>query len=362
MKIVMLDTICQTAIGGYLKQSLEALAHEVHLVDMLHLTKSPPVKLQRTLAQIKRQKNINPKNFVVPSGLDKPLLKILRSIQPQYVIVLGSLLPLLNPVFISQIRKQFSIPVVLWDTVGLSYMIDPVRFHYFLTAELARYDHVFTYSKNMSLHYINLGLESVSWLPYAAKAQSFIPQVSVRAHDVCCLALPDVRSRFLLEWLHDYDLQIYGHQWEQHAASLSPKLQQKLTYTTLLHDEQLPLFKANHIILNISNVAAASIASGVELQVFNALAMGGFVLTNHCQELSELFEVGVHLDSFQTSEEMKSKVNFYLKNPVLRKQVATEGQDYILQQHTWMHRAKTLMTYAQINRKVTDENTAGYTR
>ena len=88
---------------------------------------------------------------------------------------------------------------------------------------------------------------------------------------------------------------------------------------------------------------AASLDSGVNLLVFDTLAAGGFLLTSHCQELTDLFHVGEHLDSFQTPEELRTKVDFYLKNPQIRDQIAVAGHQAALANHTWQHRAGTLL-------------------
>ena len=51
------------------------------------------------------------------------------------------------------------------------------------------------------------------------------------------------------------------------------------------------------------------------------MACRGFVLTNYQPELEEYFEIGTHLETFTSIEEMNDKISYYLKNDSKRETI-----------------------------------------
>ena len=80
----------------------------------------------------------------------------------------------------------------------------------------------------------------------------------------------------------------------------------------------------------------------MNLRIFETLASGAFLLTDHCEEIAELFEVGVEIETFNNASELKLKVEYYLVNPEAREAIAKRGYEKLMKSHAWKMRVKFL--------------------
>lgn len=70
-------------------------------------------------------------------------------------------------------------------------------------------------------------------------------------------------------------------------------------------------------------------------RIYKAMGCGAFYLLHPVGNLESMFKNKVHLDSYDdTYESLKEKIDYYLKNPVEREQIAKVGQKEILEKHT----------------------------
>jgi hypothetical protein len=108
-----------------------------------------------------------------------------------------------------------------------------------------------------------------------------------------------------------------------------------------LHDHDLPrIYSASTINLDVGRLYQSDI---VTMRVFDVLACGGFVLTEHSEALAELFEVGVELESYRTLEELREKVEWFLKRPAEVQSVARRGRAAVLERHRISQRVATML-------------------
>lgn len=103
------------------------------------------------------------------------------------------------------------------------------------------------------------------------------------------------------------------------------------------------LLFASKIVLNITRSHFYGAETGVNLRIFEALSAGAFLLTDYCEELTELFVVGEEIEVFRSSAELIEKVEYYLANPEKRMQIAQRGHQKYLQLHTWDAKARYLV-------------------
>ncbi len=64
-------------------------------------------------------------------------------------------------------------------------------------------------------------------------------------------------------------------------------------------------------------------------RIYKLMAAGGFVLTMPWAGMSEDFGIGIHLDIFSNSEQLKHKIDFYLKDSWLRERIANQGYEKV---------------------------------
>jgi glycosyltransferase involved in cell wall biosynthesis len=94
--------------------------------------------------------------------------------------------------------------------------------------------------------------------------------------------------------------------------------------------ETANIYADSQITLNIS------LNGDLNLRVFEALAAGGFLLTDELGEdsgLSRLFEAGRHLDTWRTPGELVEKIRHYLAHPDEARQIRRQGQAELLRAH-----------------------------
>lgn len=75
-------------------------------------------------------------------------------------------------------------------------------------------------------------------------------------------------------------------------------------------------------------------------RIFDALAVGAFVISDDIPEIQSLFEGNVV--TYSTREDLKEKIDYYLKHPEERQQKAKRGQEIVLKAHTFAHRIKNM--------------------
>jgi len=74
-------------------------------------------------------------------------------------------------------------------------------------------------------------------------------------------------------------------------------------------------------------------------RIFDGLACGAFIITDDVKYIGELKEF---VQSYNKAEDLKALVDHYLSYPDKRKQISSKGREYILNNHTFEHRAKQL--------------------
>jgi spore maturation protein CgeB len=83
--------------------------------------------------------------------------------------------------------------------------------------------------------------------------------------------------------------------------------------------------------------------TGMNIRHFETPAVGGFMLTYETAELSTCFTVGEECDVFRCEADLLDKIQFYLENPVRRREIAKAGQERTLREHLYSHRIGKLV-------------------
>jgi len=78
----------------------------------------------------------------------------------------------------------------------------------------------------------------------------------------------------------------------------------------------------------------------LNLRIFEVLAAGGFLLTDHYEEIAELFEIGKEVETYSSARELREKVEYYLNHEEERIQIAAAGKKKFYELYTWEQRAK----------------------
>ena len=95
---------------------------------------------------------------------------------------------------------------------------------------------------------------------------------------------------------------------------------------------EMPLvFQCSKINLN---PAFCMIESGASLRALDIMGAGGFLLTRHQQELSEMYRDGEELVIYKDYQDAMDKVTFYMEHEDLRQKIARKGREKTLEEHS----------------------------
>jgi len=110
------------------------------------------------------------------------------------------------------------------------------------------------------------------------------------------------------------------------------------------------------VVLNFSNVwsdgrSGSRLIPHVRLRDFEAPMCRTCYLTGHTEEITEFFEVGKEIETYETRDELVDKTQYYLKHPADAERLRSAGHARALSEHTWKHRFQELFVKTNLQRK-----------
>lgn len=130
-----------------------------------------------------------------------------------------------------------------------------------------------------------------------------------------------------------YDLHLYTREKE----IVPPNIKR---FPEINNLEAYKIFYSSKINLNMT---LRSIESGVPLRIFDIMSVGGFVLSNWQEEMTELFEEDKEIVLFKTPEEMIEKIDYYLAHEKERIRIGINGYLKIKNCYTYEHQLQKLL-------------------
>lgn len=175
-------------------------------------------------------------------------------------------------------------------------------------------------------------------VPFATDPEFFFPQPSESYNHPVCFVGNDIRGlvinlRYFVPAL-SFGLVIYGNIW-------SPPLAQACRGKLPMPD--LPKVYSSVAINLNAHISEHVKWDTINLRVYNALACGGFVLSDELASLSAIF--GDDVVCTQGDEDEWAKLVRYLADPQERQKRSREGRKIVLSNHTYAQRVDTVLRY-----------------
>ncbi len=104
--------------------------------------------------------------------------------------------------------------------------------------------------------------------------------------------------------------------------------------------DQMPYVFANSRI-NL-NITLRSIYSGIPLRAFDIMGCGGFLMTNYQEDFLRHFTPGEEFVYYESTDDLLSKIDYYLSHESERRDIALAGHEAIRKQHTFAIRMKEI--------------------
>ncbi len=96
------------------------------------------------------------------------------------------------------------------------------------------------------------------------------------------------------------------------------------------------------------NFTSPNIRNGIPLRVFDIMAAHGVAVTDYRSVTAQTFINGEEIIIYDGLEDLTDKVEFYTKNPQLRKKICEAGYKKIIEQHTYDNRIQEMIKVIQI--------------
>lgn len=257
------------------------------------------------------------------------------------VLVVGFIYKYLSPEFVANLKVKYDFKLFMYDTDSCNLYAKRREFIFFIENELVIYDHIFSFSKVTTRFFSDTKHLPASFLPFGAGKIS-MPQIETPQNDVLFVGSCDLRRIFLLEQVKD-KVTVYGDRWKRNYPLISDALKANVKDVSIWGETLYQHLANAKIVLNITRTQFYGAETGVNLRIFEALAAGCFLLTDYCDEVAELFQIGEELEVFRSSKELIEKVDYYLQHPEKRHAIAQKGHETFLSKHTWESRAKLLV-------------------
>ncbi|MDO8826450.1 glycosyltransferase [Methylophaga sp.] len=340
-KLLVLDGIGGIDLGRNLTASIQDHGIATEYFDMAKLPKITLQKPRSAIAKMLNKKKDKDGFYCLPKCDFAHLEQQLNQLKPNKILVIGFLYKFFEPQRLKQLADKLDIELFLYDTDSCNLYSSRREFIFFIENELTVYNAIFSFSRVVTDFFKRKKLNAF-FCPFGDTTKTNQPSEDAEI-DVIFVGSADLRRIFLLENIAD-KVTIYGNRWQRQWPLMSEALQQKVIDKPIWGEQLQAKLIASKIVLNITRIPFYGAETGINHRIFEAMSLGCFVLTDHCDEIAELFEVGEEIETFKGIDELKHKVDYYLKHDEKRQRIAQRGHQRFLKDYSWQTRSADLLT------------------
>ena len=334
-RILILDGIGGVPLGRDICETLGELGVAATHFDCLQAPRRAFYGAHSAYAKLRNRGADGDGFYFLPKLVERDLRKLIAREQPSHILVVGFIYKFFEPQLLRRLADEFKAGLFLYDTDTCNLYERRREFIFFVENELSIYDRILSCSEVTTRFFANTcGLNAV-FMPFGAKPID-APR-DEQPIDVLFVGSCDLRRIFLLEGIQEH-VTIRGNRWQRNLPLISGSLRNRIVDKPVWGDELHRLLGQSKIVLNITRTDFYGAETGINLRIFEALAAGCFLLTDHCDELGELFRIGEEIETYRSSAELAEKVSYYLANPAAREAVAAAGHAAFRMRHTWSAR------------------------
>ncbi|WP_036727132.1 glycosyltransferase family protein [Paenibacillus sp. FSL R7-277] len=245
--------------------------------------------------------------------------------------------------------RQLGIPAAIW-------FVDDPYFTEDTSVICRHYDYVFTHELGCVEFYRSLGTASVHYLPLCVNPQMFYPRHTGPQYHYDVVFIGNAfRNRTelfdeLVPFLQGKKVLIAGGFWERlaHFEELSPYIREGF----IPPEETANYYSGAKLVINIhrpweggmDNRNTFQLPSlSINPRTYEISACGTMQLTDIRQDLDIHYKPGRDLETFASADELKRKIDYYLKHDKERRQYALRGLQTTLRRHTFTSRLPHLL-------------------
>ena len=288
-KILVLDGIGGVPLARDLCAAFATLGVATAYLDCLVQKRRPLHGIRSAYAKALNRQSDRDGFSLLPKLVEKELEALLERESPSHILVVGFAYKFYDPASLRRLADKAGASLLLYDTDSCNLYSRRREFIYFVENELPVYDLIFSFSKVTTRLFRESRKLNAVFLPFGATPLN-VPAPDEKTLDVLFVGTCDLRRIFMAEGIRDR-VTIYGNRWQRNFSLISEVLRSRITDRTVWGDELYRLLGESKIVLNITRSDFFGAETGINLRIFEALAAGCFLLTDHCDELAELFAV-----------------------------------------------------------------------
>lgn len=165
------------------------------------------------------------------------------------------------------------------------------------------------------------GIRYVFWLPLACCPELYPEQKLSRDIDVSYVGSlspdeGDKRRQLLMKVAETFPNSYIGKKWPLEMGEV---------------------YSRSKIVVN------SAINYDLNMRVFEGMAGGALLITDPADSINELFEEGKDLAIYRNENELIEMIQYYLEHEKEREAIAKQGQQKVLQNHTYYHRCQHIV-------------------
>ena len=270
--------------------------------------------------------------------INKTFNKLVAKTNPNVAVITGGYRIMAKTV---QCLKDNGIQTALW-TIDVPKNFEPIL-------KIAPYyDFVFCGGSEAQELFNANGINNSIWLPFACDP-SYHHAVDLTEEERAAYMkdIAFVGSFYPCRWrilkqITDFDMGIWGPGWQM--AGTTSCCNTVINNGMLGYSEWIRIFSAAKVVIVIHYQDGNTPCYQASPKIYEALACKSFVLVDRQQDVFRLFEDGTHLVGFDGIEDLREKINFYLRHPGEREKIARQGYREVMEKHTYKHRIKKMLS------------------
>lgn len=354
MKILLVAPTGQEVLGiitGYCKTALLNAGHEVKIFDFRESQYLKGDILSYLKPKIKRLFNLSPRkiSFINRIEIDKMNISLFNTAlayKPDLALILTG-----EAITTETLRKMKEEGIVIANWF-MDSIYSPHR-KSFVEEISPYYDFFFIIDSIDVLKYVKIGAKYVYWLPLAVdpslhktlyltdnEKQKYSSNVTFVG------TIIPVRED-ILESVANFGLNIWAPSASAHGSWTDRKRVLSRCYRggPIFGEEVVKIYNASKIVISIDSLYGNQIFS-VTPRVFEVAGCGSFHICNYNEQLDKLhFEIGKDIVCFDTKEDLRKLVKYYLENEDERAAIAKNGQKKAYKYHTYARRIKEMFSF-----------------
>ncbi len=155
--------------------------------------------------------------------------------------------------------------------------------------------------------------------------------------DIAFIGTWDKEREWWLSHLINYNLKIWGNDWDRANKKLQEKWMEKPAYA----EEFAKICNSSKIILNIIRKQDYS---SHNMKTFEIPACKGFLLSNFSEEANEFFPENIAAVYYRDVDDLKNKINYFLQNEKERGKIIENAYNLLINNnHTYEDRVKSIL-------------------